>query len=78
MTKPLPIERMKRPMRRVGEMLTYFLVCPWTACRGPLRVVAYRARTARLECRTCGQRFSVDAEIVERLEAAMVEEFGGE
>lgn len=78
MTKPLRTEQMRRPMRRVGEQLTYFLACPWTACRRPLRVVRYRERTAQLECRTCGQRFSVDAEIADRLDAAMEAEFGGE
>lgn len=59
---------MARPKRRFGDVLRVSLCCPLCAVEpmtagGPvLRVVAYRDRTVRLECRACNLRFSVDAE----------------
>jgi transcription elongation factor Elf1 len=65
MVKPKAPQDMQRPNRRLGDVVRALVGCP--LCRlDPegleLRVVAYRRRSIRLECRLCGLRFSVDEE----------------
>ncbi len=62
MTKPRAQTDMIRPRRRWGDILreTEIIRCPINHPPAPLRVVAYRTRTIRLECPSCGLRFSVD------------------
>jgi hypothetical protein len=63
-TRPKNPAEMQRPRRRFGDVIRTLACCPlcrefpdgrpeWT-----LRVVAYRARTVRVECPACGLRFS--------------------
>jgi hypothetical protein len=59
MTKRVDASEHRRPRRMLGELLRRELRCPLRKCRGRLRSVAYRAKTARLECEACGLRFSV-------------------
>jgi transcription elongation factor Elf1 len=66
MVKPKAPEQMQRPRRRFGDVIREIVGCP--ICRRepgsagyvPLRVVAYRSNTIRLECPVCELRFSVD------------------
>jgi hypothetical protein len=58
MTKPRPAVELERPRRRLGRTLRLFVSCP--VCRGEIKVVAYRAKTTRFECRDCELRFSLD------------------
>lgn len=59
MTSRVAWNTMRRPRRRLGELLGVALRCP--LCGGAeLRTVAYRPKTARLECKTCTLRFSLD------------------
>lgn len=65
-TKPKPLSESKRPRLRAGRMIRAFVNCPFCPPSGPfgsetLRVIAYRWRTVRVECDTCGARFSFDA-----------------
>lgn len=70
MTKPLAQATGQRPRRRPGDVLRTVLLCPLCGtvsfmgvavpAKGSLRVVAYRRRSVRLECRQCRLRFSLD------------------
>jgi transcription elongation factor Elf1 len=64
---------MTRPRDDLGEALRQHLRCPqcsanpfaghpFAGATKPLRVVAYRKSSARLACRECGLRFSIDVE----------------
>jgi hypothetical protein len=66
---------MAKPRDQLGETLRENLSCPFCSATPsqlgfgmlgaqakPLRIVAYRKTTARLECRKCGLRFSIDVE----------------
>src|SRR5215216_4024256 len=67
-------ESPNRPRAELGELLRDTLRCPMRhggieAMLGmsnpnakPLRIVAFRPRSVRLECRECGLRFSIDPE----------------
>lgn len=65
MSARLPLSEMKRPRRQLGAVLSFVLHCP-LCLPGAMgippesRVVAYRERTVRMECRDCGLRFSVN------------------
>jgi hypothetical protein len=59
MTNPKSPEALQRPRGALGRALRQYLFCPLCTQR-ELRVVAYRSRTTRLECRACQFRFSVD------------------
>lgn len=65
----------QHPREELGTLLRATLDCPLCAStdgvsallsgvsqkdRKPLRVIAFRIRSIRLECRSCGLRFSVD------------------
>jgi hypothetical protein len=55
---------MRRPNRRVGDIVRTLLACPLCR-RGPprgesVRVVAYGRRSIRVACRACGLRFTID------------------
>jgi hypothetical protein len=67
----------RRPREELGALLRDVLRCPFCAAAAanplaalanlgsqhkPLRVVAFRPRSIRLECRACGLRFSIDPE----------------
>ena len=64
MTVRVPLEQKRRPRRELGDVLSFVLHCPLCmqdSWGGPnCRIVAYRRRSVRLECRQCGLRFSVD------------------
>src|SRR3954451_284336 len=67
-----PMDTSRRPRDELGQLLREALRCPMrhggmealldmgSPDRKPLRVVAYRPNSIRLECRECGLRFSVD------------------
>jgi transcription elongation factor Elf1 len=76
-TPPREIAEMQRPRRRLGTVLRQIVNCP--LCPGSpgdsgfaeaVRIVRWRERTARVECVTCGLRFSIDIPaLVETLRA---------
>jgi hypothetical protein len=57
-TKPKGLDEIKRPWRVASASLRNAVSCPLCRKYQP-RVVAYRKNTVRLECETCGLRFSV-------------------
>lgn len=57
-TRRLELDEMQRPRRVLGEALRDVLSCPLCLAQ-ELRVVAYRRRTCRLECRACELRLSL-------------------
>jgi hypothetical protein len=57
MTLRKPLDELQRPNRALGELLRLCVWCP--LCRGDVKAIAYRARTTRLECVDCSQRFSI-------------------
>jgi hypothetical protein len=46
----------------MGGMLATFAPVTMRPTTKPLRIVAYRPKSIRIECRTCGLRFSIDPE----------------
>ena len=67
------VSNMQRPRRRLGEVLRELISCPLCAGTGDhfdaqVRIVRWRERTVRVECITCGLRFSLDIpELVQTL-----------
>jgi transcription elongation factor Elf1 len=63
-TRRKPLSESKRPRRQASESIRAFFGCPFCSTGGglsdaePLRVVAYRRKTVRVECSECGGRFS--------------------
>jgi hypothetical protein len=51
---------LQRPRRYLGDALRLNLACPLCRKQDPLRIVAYRRKSARIECEGCKLRFSVD------------------
>ena len=73
-----------RPRDELGDLLRKQLRCPTCPTGGlgglgalmgaddqrrPLRIVAYRKSSVRLECRDCGLRFSIDVDNFARTQA---------
>jgi transcription elongation factor Elf1 len=64
-TKPMAPEHMQRRNRRLGDVIRAVVGCP--LCRPsetemeehPVRVIAYRRNTARIECGICELRLSM-------------------
>ena len=80
-TRRLPVDQMQYVMRRLGDLVRESLGCP-SCSVGPwgifphklidgkpwaLRVVKWRKSAVRLECPTCGLRFSVDRDRLAKL-----------
>jgi hypothetical protein len=80
-TRRLPVDQLQYRMRRLGDLVRESLGCP-SCSLGPggifphklidgkpwaLRVVKWRKTAVRLECPTCGLRFSVDRDGLARL-----------
>lgn len=61
-----PLHELKRPRRRLGDKVRELISCP--LCWSFVRVVAWRDQSARVECRNCGFRFTVE---LEQIPAAM-------
>lgn len=57
-TKRKSIDETKRPWRGAGAALREVLHCP-LCTTGDVKMVAYRTKTTRCECTTCGLRFSL-------------------
>src|ERR1051326_9135394 len=60
MTRRLPIEHMRRPRRRLGEIVRATVSCP--VCGGAVGIVAWRTLSVRLVCLECRLLFGVDLE----------------
>ena len=54
------MEEMQRPRRILGDIIRAAFCCPLCREEDELRVVAYRRRAARIQCRACELRFSVN------------------
>jgi len=54
------MDEMKRPRRVLGDAIRMHLSCPLCREEDELRVVEYRRRSIRIECRKCELRFSID------------------
>jgi hypothetical protein len=77
MTRPKRLFQLKRPRRRLGQTIGQVLSCPLCFSQR-LSAVRWSPNSVRLECKTCGCRFTVD---LERLPAAMtklIDERGGQ
>jgi hypothetical protein len=67
MVKPKAPQELKRPRRRLGDVIRALVACPLCGPDlrpggtgvEPMKVVAYRRNTIRLECPACGLRFSI-------------------
>src|SRR5439155_10269550 len=57
-TPRLALHQLTRRRHRLGPHLRAVVHCP--ACHGEIRIVAYRQRTCRVQCRRCDLRFSLD------------------